>query len=306
MRSIGKLSTEREAVILSGVLYVRGIENEVEEDDGKFAVWVHDDDRLAEAAEVFSSFHLQPDAPEFAAVLSEAARLRTEAQKAERKRGSNVITRERIEYERNFKVSAWLPTVLILLSVVVAGHSGMLLSDMPTDPSVVRWFWISEYAMPFMYRHSWSELVEINAGQVWRLVTPIFLHFGILHLLFNMMWLRDLGGFMQNRFGALYLGCLIVAIAIASNLAQFWWGGHNFGGMSGVNYGLFGFLWMRGKFDRFAGWQLNPAVVQTMMVWFFLCFTPLLPGIANGAHLVGLLVGGGWGYFSARIAGRKG
>ena len=305
MRSIGKLTTQREAAILSGALYVRGIENEVEEDDGTFNVWVQDDDRLAEASQVLTAFLAQPDAPEFAAVVSEASRLRAQAEKADSKRASNVITRERLGYERNFKASAWLPSFLILISAIVAGHSGMLLNDVPSDRSIVRWFYISEFFIPFLHRHGWDELLEIRAGQVWRLITPIFIHYGILHILFNMMWLRDLGAFVQNRFGALYLGCLIIAIAIASNLAQFWWSGPLFGGMSGVNYGLFGFLWMRGKFDRFAGWQLNPGVVQTMMAWFVLCFTPLLPGIANGAHLVGLLVGGGWGYLSARIASRK-
>jgi GlpG protein len=52
--------------------------------------------------------------------------------------------------------------------------------------------------------------------------------------------------------------------------------------MSGVNYGLFGFLWMRGRFDRDVMWRLNPTVVWTLMIWFVVCFTGLLGPAAWG------------------------
>ncbi len=155
-------------------------------------------------------------------------------------------------------------------------------------------------------RHYYDpSLPEVRRGEVWRLVASIFLHFGILHLVFNLMWLRDLGSFIQNRFGALHLGVIVLVSGVIANYAQLLWSGPGAGGFSGVNYALFGYLWMRGKFDRFCGWEMNPQTVQTMMIWFFLCFTPLVPNIANAAHAAGLLTGMAAGFLLGKLAGRR-
>ena len=155
-------------------------------------------------------------------------------------------------------------------------------------------------------RHYYDiSLPEVRHGEVWRLFASIFLHFGIIHLVFNLMWLRDLGGFIQNRFGARHLAVLVLLSAAVSNYAQLLWTGPGGGGFSGVNYALFGYLWMRGKFDRGSAWQLSPQIVQTMMVWFFLCFTPLIPNVANGAHGAGLLFGMAAGFLIAKSATRR-
>ena len=147
-------------------------------------------------------------------------------------------------------------------------------------------------------------LAEVRAGQIWRLFTPILIHYGLLHLVFNMFMLRDLGTFVENRFGAAYFAGLVAVVAVLSNVAQFAWVGEpNFGGMSGVVYGLFGFLWMRGRFDRHAAWQLSSTTVQILLIWYVLCLTNLFAQVvgpvANTVHTVGLLVGMGWGFLTA-------
>lgn len=135
-------------------------------------------------------------------------------------------------------------------------------------------------------------LSEIQNGQLWRLFTPMFLHFSPLHIIFNMMWLIDLGVIIENRHGRFRLLLLILVIGLISNLGEYGWTHYpKFGGMSGVVYGLLGYLWVFGRLNPRSELQLNPTIVILMLVWFALCWTGMLGPIANMAHTVGLLMG---------------
>lgn len=147
-------------------------------------------------------------------------------------------------------------------------------------------------------------LVDIRKGQVWRLITPIFLHFGILHIAFNMMWLWQLGMLLEIRFRSLRFLALVGFVAVVSNVCQaFWSGSTAFGGMSGVVYGLFGFVWLRGKLHPSPEFALTRETVSGMLVWMVVCFTGIVGPIANAAHLMGLVAGAAAGTTNALLAG---
>ncbi|HEX7262445.1 MAG TPA: rhomboid family intramembrane serine protease [Luteolibacter sp.] len=148
-----------------------------------------------------------------------------------------------------------------------------------------------------------SPLKEIERGQIWRLVTPMFLHFGPVHLIFNMMWLLTLGRVLETHLRSTRFALLVVVIAAVSNIAQALIGGSNFGGMSGVVYGLFGFVVMNGRLNPMGGLHLDPRTTRFMLIWLVLCFTGLLGPIANWAHTFGLLAGGGIGGVTALRSG---
>ena len=131
----------------------------------------------------------------------------------------------------------------------------------------------------------------MSNGEVWRPVTPIFIHLSVLHILFNMMWLRVMGTAIEFRRGTGRFVILCLIIAVTSNIAQLFWGGPFFGGMSGVVFGLIGYVWMKGKTQPSLGMGLHQQTVVYCILWLVLCMTGALGPIANAAHLMGFLVG---------------
>jgi GlpG protein len=134
-------------------------------------------------------------------------------------------------------------------------------------------------------------------GQYWRLVTPIFLHFGWLHIIFNSLWIWELAGLVESRLGWARLLLLVLVCAAGSNITQAVVSGPSlFGGMSGVVYGLLGFCWVYQSLQPRAGLQIPQGILLFMLGWLVLCMVvPTqslgIGAVANGAHLGGLIIG---------------
>lgn len=134
-------------------------------------------------------------------------------------------------------------------------------------------------------------------GQYWRLITPVFLHFGWLHIVFNSLWLWDLGARVELVLGRGNMLLLVLVIAVVSNVSQFLFGGPSlFGGMSGVVFGLLGFSWVAPLLQPRWSIQPAPAIMLFMVGWLVVCLLGVVQvigfgSIANAAHLGGLLAG---------------
>ncbi len=303
MRRVGELQGETDARTFHDVLVSRGIANNTEqEDDGTFSIWVHDDDQIAGAARLFALFRTSPDAPEFREATAQAKAIRAQLVKSESRRRSTVTDEARVGYERNFAGGGMMTMLLVVLTIAITVYVGFMRSP-SADRAMIDRLHISQ--LPFVHVEGGGAahfLPEVRDGEVWRLITPIFLHGDFMHIIFNMMWLAQFGRFIESRFGGAKLLALVLAIGVGSNLAQYVWSkSPYFGGMSGVNYGLFGFLWMKGKYGRDQNWQMHPQTVQLMLMWMVLCFTGLLGPVANGAHVGGLVIGALLGLAAARL-----
>ncbi len=150
----------------------------------------------------------------------------------------------------------------------------------------------------------------IPTGQYWRLITPIFLHFSLAHIVFNTLWLWDLGRRFEKNMGSGNTLITIVLMAMGSNVTQYIFSSDNlFGGMSGVIYGLLGYAWVWGFICPSRSLQIPQGVINFMLIWLVVCmlgFTELmgLGAVANAAHVgglvIGMLLGLGMGLISRR------
>jgi GlpG protein len=136
-----------------------------------------------------------------------------------------------------------------------------------------------------------------SEGEYWRVITPIFLHFGWLHITFNSLWLWELGALIEQRLGGALLLLLVLLCGAGSNIAQATYGGPAlFGGMSGVVYALLGFCWVYNALLPDGRLWVPRPIIVFMLVWLVFCMvapTELLGigSIANAAHLGGLVLG---------------
>lgn len=134
--------------------------------------------------------------------------------------------------------------------------------------------------------------------QWWRLITPIFIHFGLMHLAFNALWYWELGRRIEIRSGSLWLLGLTLLFALVSNTAQWMVSGSTalFGGLSGVLYGLLGYCWLYQLILPNVHFDLPKGVVIMMLAWLVLCLSGVVSmlgfgAIANAAHVGGLVIG---------------
>ncbi len=147
---------------------------------------------------------------------------------------------------------------------------------------------------------------KIRQGEIWRLFTPVLLHDGPLHLLFNMIWFLILGKQMEERLGILRFGVFLLLAGIFSNTAQYLMTGPNFIGFSGIICAMITFIWFRQKKAVWEGYQLLPMTMGFVTIFIvgllglqILSFAleiqgipPFIPAIvANTAHISGAIIG---------------
>ncbi|EHJ92170.1 Rhomboid protease glpG [Vreelandella boliviensis LC1] len=151
----------------------------------------------------------------------------------------------------------------------------------------------------------------LTSGQVWRLLSPAFLHFGWMHLIFNLMWVWYFGRQIEALQGSRTMLLLLIVAGIGANVAQYATGTVLFGGMSGVVYALLAHVWLMSRRVPHSGFFVPQMLVVFMLGWMVFTMTDMagsvgFGNVANEAHLGGLLVGlvTGWYYSSRRLKNR--
>lgn len=142
-----------------------------------------------------------------------------------------------------------------------------------------------------LHRFGALDSILVAQGEWWRLVTPVFLHIGITHFLFNSFSLYILGPQLEWLFGRWRFTLLYLLTGIMGNLATVYLGTARISaGASGSIYGLLGvyvylILFRRGSMDSETGKGLLVLVGLNLLISVF------SPGINLMAHLGGLVAG---------------
>lgn len=161
-----------------------------------------------------------------------------------------------------------------------------------------------------IYQMDWLEFFgarinsAIRAGDLWRFITPAFLHGSLAHIFFNMYALLSIGGLLERHYGYLRFIALYFLSAFSGNVFSFLFTGDNGYsiGASTAVFGLIGaqlifFYQNRALFGSYA----RQAISNTLFVIAINLFIGLAPSIDNWGHVGGLLGGAMFAWFASPL-----
>jgi GlpG protein len=291
---------------LAEALSGRDVECEITSADETWRVWVHDELQVKEAEQLMERWAT----PEGQADLGRSAdigRERKDDAEDRARENEQAATRmqavhERLQERRGTPLTFGLIAICIGVFFLSESMEGSTYFRALTivDPILPR------AITPIQFGSLSLTWISLPWEEPWRLVTPILMHAGLLHVAFNMWWFKDLGAAIEIRHGSLYLAAFVLVSGVISNVAQLEIEqSANFAGMSGVVYGFLGLIWVRGKMDRHPVYALPDSTLMFMLAWMALGFIPQTNmHLANYCHLGGLLVGVAWGAVASKLSSR--
>ncbi|MBP1971454.1 membrane associated rhomboid family serine protease [Virgibacillus natechei] len=163
--------------------------------------------------------------------------------------------------------------------------------------NLVLWLIIDFLQLPigsWIYQLGVGSNYYIEDGQYWRLFTPIFLHAGLMHVLFNSFALVLFGPALEQMLGKFKFIVAYIGAGVAGNLGTYILGASEIWnlhlGASGAVYGLFGMYVFMIAFRQHL---IDPGSRQIVMVIFIvgLIMTFVRPNINIYAHIFGFIGG---------------
>lgn len=169
------------------------------------------------------------------------------------------------------------PVITIILGVQLFLFAVMTLSGGTTNHEVLIRFGAKVNAL-------------INEGEWWRFITPIFIHIGLMHLLFNSFALYIFGPTAEWLFGRFRFVLFYILTGVGGNVASYLFNPFSISaGASGAIYGLFGmyvYLYLRAR--RFVDPDTGKGILVLVAINLVVS---LGQGIDLAAHLGGLVSG---------------
>lgn len=304
MRLLAEIVDRSDARRLCDYLLTQGVKTRCDESPGPAQIWVIDEDRVATARGILAEFLENPSAGKYAEAESQARQIVSRELRQQRDR-QQMLRDVRSQWEpvHGPTVVTYAVAMLCigLFLGILADRRELGRKNLETS-GVLQALSIEEYGRASRPEER-GTLAQVRRGEVWRLVTPAFLHAELYHIVFNLFMWQGLAAYLEPRRGSLRLLILVLVTAVASNLLQFYWPwspGPRFLGLSGVVYGLVGYLAVKSSMDRRSGLMIPGNLVVLSVVWLVLGLIGIIPNVANGAHLGGILAGAFLGFTPRR------
>lgn len=178
--------------------------------------------------------------------------------------------------------------------IVIWGCAGLFIATLLYDPHSIRSGGLSliqpSFASLFTFGASGS-IPFFEAGRWWTLLSAGWLHGGVLHILFNMLWVRQLAPATSELYGISRTVIIYTVSSVAGFLLSSLTGliiGRNL--TMGASAAIFGLLGALVVYGRRRGSQLVSKQAMTYAVILFI-FGFIFPGVDNAAHLGGFAGG---------------
>jgi GlpG protein len=267
MQPLVSVNQHNIALLFSNYLNSQHIRSCVEENKDDFVILCQEDS-LAQARVLFDQFIKNPYEQKYQQAAWQQGEVTHVVQ-----HGASVTE----QFQQQFLAHAGVVTLIIFTLCILVFVASIFGFAQPIFNQ-----------LQFFPKLSLSVLIH----EPWRLLGPALFHFSWLHIVFNIMWWWQLGGEIEKKLGSLPLLNVFLITAISSNLGQYLVSGSNFGGLSGVVYGLVGFIWWLGWLAPEKGLTLAKPLIGILLFWMLLGFAEVLPmNMANTAHLLGLISG---------------
>ena len=305
MRHLTTITGKSTAESFVAYLLTQDISTHVEQaaESNEWDVWIRDEDRLEVARKEYQQFVTTPNDEKYRSAVDQARAILKEKKQKSDERQKNVQHSSARGNPGPFGGSLPPLTLTLILLCVFLG----VVSEF-SNPDSGNWFGnvIMKQLMFVdmnLYKTTLDPAASLKQGELWRILTPGFLHGSPFHLLFNMLALGSLGRRVERLEGIGRYALTILIIALCSHLLQGlmpskWFGSPNFVGISGVVFGLIGYLGTKTTLRPDLGIQI-PAqtylLTAMILVIGFVGSNSQFP-LANMAHLGGLMAGVALGF----------
>lgn len=300
MRHLTTISGKSSAESFVAYLLTQDIPTHVEPtfDPNEWDVWIRDEDRLEFAKKEYQQFLANPDDGKYRQAIDHAKSIIKEKKQKSaeyQKNTSYSISRSRVSPNMFSGSLPPLTLTLIIVCVILSLASEFTRSKGEFGSYIVKQLLFVDLES---YQSTGDPAASIKQGEIWRIFTPAFLHGDPLHLLFNMLSLASLGRLIERLEGIGRFALMVLLIAIASHLFQGlmpgkWYGSPIFVGISGVVFGLLGYIATKSNLRPDLGIHLPAQVYLMTGLILVLGFTTSSKGfaLANLAHIGGLVAG---------------